>query len=808
MPYADFKVLLTALLDARSNAAVQAILTEIGDPASHALDCPFGPLRLQWHAFGDNPSNLSTIGLGTKPGRSLTERITNAFDALLEEKAPSEGPMPASARAASLAWFGRPITGATGGLYRWDYEKQGHDRHVAVVLGAGEPASESAPAEHIVDVIDDGVGIPPQNFSDTILSLHSGNKIAKWYLIGAFGQGGAATLAFSDFALIISRHRDNPKRVGFTLVRVLDLNEDYKEDSYAYLAIETDGKLSVPSCDWHGDLKIYPRECGERMPVLQKGTFVRHFGYRLPNLDKEFQETPGNLHHYLNFSMFDPALPFRLIDIRQPRQVRDEVVLGGRNLLMNLVPKELPAGQPGTEILHFRQMEFVVPHGSTEACVGIEYWVVLNYRIRKDRLVLRPQSNELFVQPNYPIVGTLNGQSQGELSAQMLRELGLNLVARHIVIHIDATNADRHTRRELFSTNREGFREGPVLASLMDVLRRMLEEDQRLHEIERRLTEEVAHAETHAGSQEVKRQVSKLLTDAGFHVAPPAELSAPRAPRLSRSDKPVAPKALPVLPFPKVTRFQIVAPKERLDIHLADAELVLVESDADADFDRRNLVSIRTEPDVLEVASKTPLWGGRVRWRLRPKSNAIVGQRGRVIVKIARPDGTEITDELSFQVQAAAEPARPPRGFIPDFDVVAINPDDNPEEWGIAWPQLTEGVSEEEMVSVAYKPVRVGSKVIVYYSMLFTPFLETVVKMHDEESEGSLKLFKLQYEIWIGYHALLQEAAPLSIPGVAPDALDQVLEAERVRLAQLQVSQARATVDLVKRAMRERAVAR
>ena len=71
-----------------------------------------------------------------------------------------------------------------------------------------------------------------------------------------------------------------------------------------------------------------------------------------------------------------------------------------------------------------------------------------------------------------------------------------------------------------------------------------------------------------------------------------------------------------MLPFPQITRFQIVSPKDRLEIHLNDAELLMVETDADADFDRRNLVSIHTEPDVLEVASKTPLWGGRVRWRL------------------------------------------------------------------------------------------------------------------------------------------------------------------------------------------------
>src|SRR5579872_4429720 len=379
MAFSDSKALLTALLDARGSQDVQSILAEVGDPASHALDTPFGPLGLRWHAFGNNPSNLSTIGLGTKPGRSLTERITNAMDAIIEQRVPNDGgPLPAAARVAALAWFGRPITGASGGLYRWDYQKQGMEQLISVVLGAG-----AAESEHIVDVIDDGVGIAPEQFPRTILSLHSGNKITKWYLIGAFGQGGAATLAFSDFALIVSRDHNNPDIVGFTLVRVLDLNESYKEDSYAYLAIENNGQLSVPSCQWNGDLKIYSAEYGEKMPILKRGTFVRHFGYRLPNLDREFQDIPGNLHHFLNFSMFDPILPFRLIDARQPRQVRDEVITGSRNNLMKLASSEPPQeGESGSEILHFREMEYVVPHGSNDASVGIEYWVVLNYRRR------------------------------------------------------------------------------------------------------------------------------------------------------------------------------------------------------------------------------------------------------------------------------------------------------------------------------------------------------------------------------------------------------------------------------------------
>jgi hypothetical protein len=48
--------------------------------------------------------------------------------------------------------------------------------------------------------------------------------------------------------------------------------------------------------------------------------------------------------------------------------------------------------EAGSEIRHHRQMEFVVPYGTQETSIGIEYWVVLNYRkgkgANKDELTL------------------------------------------------------------------------------------------------------------------------------------------------------------------------------------------------------------------------------------------------------------------------------------------------------------------------------------------------------------------------------------------------------------------------------------
>ncbi len=804
MSFANSFDILSALLAATSSDDIRAVLGKIGDAGNLELDQPFGPFKLSWHAFGDNLSNLSTIGLGTKPGRSLTERITNAIDAVLEERASQGLPSPTSAGRAAKQWYGRPLSGPDDGLFRWSFSDHNYDRRIHVILNPS--GIESAP---IIDVLDDGIGLTPAQFPGTILSLQSGNKIQKRYLIGAFGQGGAATLAFCDYALIVSRHKDNPAVVGFTVVRVLNLNETYKEDTYGYLSLsDSAGKVGVPSCEVGLDpLPIYMANSGLKLPLLSKGTMVRHFAYKLPDLAQSLAPSPGNLYHYLHCSMLDPLFPFRLIDLREPEKARDELVTGSRNRLMKLLSAKTaaaPEEEAGSEVRHYRPMEFIVPHGADEASIGIEYWVVLNYRKRKEELVLRSQSNELYVQPGHPIIGTLNGQNQGELTAHILREAGLGMVARHIVIHIDATGANSRVRRELFSTNREGFKEGPVLTGLTQVLRKMLEEDKNLHEIERELTEKIAKREAQATSDEVRKQVTRLLIEAGFQLAEEGPSVTTGAGEEQKVQKPrhgrhIVFDPLPTLPFPQVTKFFIVAPKPRMEIHLNDIEVVLVETDADSEFDRRGLVAIRTEPDCLELAAKAPLRGGRIRWRLKPRQTAKATDKGKIIVTLTKPDGCQLIDSIDFEVfPAVEEKTKISKGQIPPFEIIAINPDDNPNEWGIAWPNLSDDVHHEELTSVAYKPVRIGGGVTVYYSTIFTPFREQVE--HLKTQSASLpEMFRTNYEVWIGYHAILQENNHTETEEqIADEVLERVQEAERVRVARMQVKQAMRITELLK----------
>ncbi|WP_422930856.1 hypothetical protein [Singulisphaera sp. PoT] len=800
---------MRSLIAATKSSDIRKILEEIGDHQNVELDVPFGDFKFCWHPFGNKMSNASSIGLGKKPGRSLTERITNATDAVLEDRAPQGVAPPNSARAAAQQWFGRPISGPGDGLFnKWDYAAHNYDRKFAVVMS--ECGSKSTAT---IDVIDDGIGISPEQFPTTILSLQEGNKINKWYLIGAFGQGGAATLSFADYAVIVSRHRENPRVVGFTVIRVLNLSDHYKEDCYGYLCLlGPSGSVSVPSCQIDEEaLELYPQFTGPKVPVLRKGTLVRHISYQLPKLDASLQASPGNLYHYLHCSAFDPLLPFRLIDLRN-NEFNDQIVTGSRNRLMRVDEFDPENISTGTFIRYERPMEYFVPHGTTDACIGIEFWVVFNYRSGKGKnkgdVTLRTHSNELYVQTNYPIVGTLNGQNQGELSAQILRDLHLGQVARHIVIHIDASRAESRIRRQLFSSDREGLKDGQVLTSLVQMLEKMLGEDETLHEIERELTEKLARRESQTTSEAVKRQIVQLLQEAGLKVQSEGPMNVPGAGddkqpvKKSRKGKPTKAAPLPTLPFPQVTRWVIVHPKPYLRVHINDNESVLVHTDADSEFERQGRLSIRSEPDCLELAGQSKLTGGRVKWRLRPRHTAKIGDVGRVVVTITKPDGTQLTDEVNFEVLAPLEErTKKSKGFVPQFDVIAINPIDDPEQWAAAWPHLSEDVTDEEQSGVAYKPISAGGGIVVYYSTVFGPFKDQLEKLK-VEAAALPSLFRTNYEIWIGYHAILQENARGDMKAEIDDEqLENILEEDRTRVAKMQVKQARSTADLMNKSM-------
>lgn len=782
------------LLVARTQPEIDTILRELGDKPNTRLNEPFGPLNCSWVAYGDSESNQSTIGLAGKAGKSLTERVTNGIDAMLElSRLRATGDPPKSPGEAASTWYGRPETGPASGLFSIEDSEYDLSRFVSVVLA--DSGVSGAPT---VDVIDAGIGLTPEEMPRTILSLQQGNKVKKPYLMGTFGQGGASTLAFCKYAVILSRSVEAVERVGFTIVRLIDTGTDYKLDVYAYLTVGE----HIPFVDVGNiPLSMSMGEAIRRPPQLLNGTVVRHVEFQLSGLDGKLSPSTGNLYHYLHQSMFDTLLPFRVMDIRDSLG-KDESIGGSRNRLMKLASRaDGDADTSGkTSIRHHREMEDIIPLGSPDSRIGVEYWVVEAMRKTKGALTLRSSSSELFVQKGYPVIATLNGQNHGELAAKFLKDLGFGMLARHMVVHLDASRTDRKVRRELFTTTREGFKEGSQYDNLTTTLGKILKDDHRLAEIERELTDRLVNRDARTTSDRVKRQIAKLLRDAGFGrtVASDSEDAGGDQTggggidtgggggggggggRSNVSDP------LPTLLYPEVTSWQITVPQKVARVRIGGRALVRVETDAADQFEAEGRISIEFEPPTfeppaIEVAAVAALKGGRKQWHLRCVESARVGNVGMVTAVLQLPDESTLRSAIPFEVAApVSDGSKGTRGNIPDFEVIPISPDnqDHSSLWGQLW--LHEGASRVTKAEVAYKVLTAGEKIIVYYSTGYGPYVERVKNMKSRP-KSLAKLFEENYQIWIGYHAILQ----LPDEKQAPDDQLEALEHERCRVAQV-----------------------
>jgi len=795
MSFNSERELLESLLQANSPSDVEEVLNEAGDSADLNEDDEFGDLGLKWRFYGDSSSNMSTINMSTEPGRSLIERVTNAIDAILEREMHQRGgEEPDSPAEAAKKWFGRPPSTTDSGIFSWNYNAD-YDRNIHVSLLDGD--DEAKPT---IDIKDSGIGIKPEDFPETILSLQAGNKIKKNYLAGAFGQGGSTTFSFCDYTLIVSRHIDDPERVGFTVVRLMELSEEWDENAWVYLSTE-DG---VPSCEVDGDLELYTEnenDKKESLKNLSHGTLVRHFGYRLEDYNSTLSPASTNLYHFLHRMMFDPLLPFRVVDLREGRY-KDELVTGTRNRLMKLRDQEVDEGDSGTEVVHYQPKEMISPLSRSEPSVGVEYWVIFHWREKKDRM--RSWSNNTFVEKRHPILGTLNGQNQGEMTSRPIRELDLSMVAKHIVVHIDATDANKEVRRSLFASTREGFKDDIALDAIIDLLQQRMEEDERLNDIERILIDDLLTEETEETDEEVKNEISQLLQESGFEVGEQGIVNEFGDEGNDNGNGGgggggggSTPDPIQTQPFPQVTRFEIVYPDDNLDVPEGGdlTRRVRIETDANYRYDREGRISLRTEPSIVEIASETELEEGHKYWRLRSTEDANIGDEGEIIVTLTRPNGAQIEERVDVEiVERPSTGEDTTKGRVPAFDIIKVDPEENPDQFHKIWPD----VNEDEIPQIAYKPQSTEDGVIVFYSTSFGPFKEVIEDIKQKTSLA--ELFRKNYEVWIGYHAILQHQESEEIRSdedldISEEQIENVQERERALVAVMQAKQAVQTAE-------------
>ena len=753
------------VVDAKTAAEVEAILTELGASNTSELDTPFNEYDMVWHALGDNESNLSAVNLATDPSRSIVERITNAMDAVLELKCvEGKGADASSPTEFVHEVFGREPSADEAGLFKLPLKIQtGISEQVNVVLL--ESGVDDAPT---LDVVDNGIGIRPKDFGATILSIQQGNKIDKPYLIGSHGQGGSSAIKFAKYTAIVSRYFSEPNTFGFTIIKKLDPPPNYSQSYYGYLAIKSsDGAVCVPSVEDSSEFPVYENEeVPEKvLPIRSRiNTLARHVEFQIPKFSGPVTPANNSLYHALNQRLFDPHIPFRIRDFRRPDskgKFKNEFIGGNRNRLHKQAVMPLDhTPNNGVVVLHKSPRHMLVPFGEKTPSVQVEYWVMLHYKNGKQK----SKGNESYVIGDHPFIYTLNGQNQGEKTATLLKNIGLGRLSKHFVCNIDLSLVTQPTREELLATNRESLVDSRVLTKLEESLSEILQEDSVLAELEQGLANRALADLADKTDEEVVNRVSKLLRRAGLRNVRigPAVGRDPGGKRVSDvNESPAKPAAAIVAKtFPLMSQFEIETPKDKvLKVRKGEGiSTVVIITDAGREFEERNLFnSPLVSTNAIELDGVDPLKAGRKKYRFRATDDAKVGDVGQVTFSVKKPMSIESIDEYVEFHETIEFEIVPPRNNasgsnsanVPEIKIFEISRGDPAWHQECSWPS-----DALEAVKVSYKTTKSGDMVHVFISTEFTPFLTAAGRCKTKKEE---ELFKAQYKAWIVMHAVLQE---------------------------------------------------
>ena len=411
-----------------------------------------GTNKILWENVGKRRNNLATINIGTDPAGGVTERITNAIDAVLELewKVQNEPEGFRTPRRAIESWYGIEDGKISNIKSARDKKIDALSDKVQVTLY--DSGKDSKPT---VEIRDKGIGLEPEEFSKTILELNGSNKIGKLHLMGAFGQGGSTALAFNNYTIVISKphfKKDERKKskVSFTIVRINpgDVEKD-KHEWYEYIVNKATGQpftLEINDDDF------------------EAGTLVRHILMDLGKYSGSMTAPQRGLWYLAHNYLFDPLIPFTISD-RRKGKTDNRTVTGNNRLLTYTENRE-----------YHNQVTLTFKTGKVTV-----YWWVLNTLGKDPRERIKH-----YTSVSNPFVITHNGQKQGTFGNGLIKkDLKLPYLDRYLIVQIETDYLDNDSKRQLFSSTRESLKETAIVEELTKLVVDTLNEDDKLKQLDK-----------------------------------------------------------------------------------------------------------------------------------------------------------------------------------------------------------------------------------------------------------------------------------------------------------------------------------
>lgn len=436
----------------------------------------------RWRALGNMANNQSVVhNQQSTPGAALVEKYTNGGDAILLRHCKASGvdprssAAPISMRKAVQKYFG-DLSEKTPQEIRAIAEEN------LILYATGSKA------QPCLSFYDAGEGQLAQDFPTTFCSLiystdEGSYKGAVPFVQGRFNMGGTGVLPFCGdgrkLQLIVSRVPSDvvgaPHEWAFTIFCFFPSDQN---PSWRYL-VGSDGKILTAGAAPIGLVPKLGAKSGElcapRERAVPSGTLVKMYNYKAPK-----SNICGELFKKLGEYLLRPALPLRIIECR-PHYKANVMGVTVWNRFATWASKgKLEEG--------FDEGASVQIKLSTGEVIPAEIRV---FKAGDDE-------NEED-QPQTGLRALINGQSHAKRDTQFFKgnTVGLEHIGGSMLVTLDCSELGQTSRNALFMSNRETFREDPLLKELFKKLQKELSIHEGLRQLnQKRYEEKIANATT------------------------------------------------------------------------------------------------------------------------------------------------------------------------------------------------------------------------------------------------------------------------------------------------------------------------
>jgi hypothetical protein len=474
----------------------------------------------------------------------------------------------------------------------------------------------------------------------------------------------------------------------------------------------------------------FEAEAGE----FDAGTLVRHVCMDLGKYSAIMTAPTRSLWYLTHHYLFDPVLPFRIVEQRNNNSHGQNRFVGGNYRRL----------EQGENVQYKRTASRTFCTGS----VILSWWVLdFSKTDESDSAARNVITN--YTLASKPIIITYNGQKQGELPHTIIKDdLGLPYLERFIVVHVDCDKLDNESRRQLFPTTRETLRDTSLLDQLRELVVDTLKGDDQLVVLDRQRRQRYFERVEDTSVEHLRKRLAnrvKIFTKAA---------SGGGSPAVKDSDGGAAPRPKPPIPVQEPPTFLKITTGSPKKVYPGQSFTLRFQTDAHPAYfvDPDAFIAVITPPVIGRYTGTTNVYEGYGTAYFKVAEDAEPGTTADITLELRPKKAKSLSDAVGIEVYPIPEGADAGEGAetTPNINPIWVNSDH--QFW-------KDNDLDESFVA---KVERGEDSIEIYVSSenkRLTQWL-TRAQRKNIEAVNAVKEFYLEH---ICFHALLEDLASTKV---------------------------------------------